>query len=96
MDEEREKAAKVKKKKRSVLIAILIFAALCVAGGLIWWLNRPADDYLFDKQARDGLIDAHTKEDVQKILDTVVSKGMFNASITVSYTHLTLPTTSLV
>ena len=81
MDEEREKAAKVKKKKRSVLIAILIFAVLCVAGGLIWWLNRPADDYLFDKQARDGLIDAHTKEDVQKILDTVVSKGMFNASI---------------
>ena len=44
-------------------------------------MNRPPDDYLFDKQARDGLIDAHTKEDVQKILDTVVSKGMFNASI---------------
>ena len=75
-----DKTQKTKKKHRWIFFLLLLILFI-LAGVGYWFFGRPADDFYFDKQARDGLIKARTKEDVQKILDTVVEKGMFNASI---------------
>ncbi len=75
-----DKTQKTKKKHRWIFF-LLLSILFILAGVGYWFFGRPADDFYFDKQARDGLIKARTKEDVQKILDTVVEKGMFNASI---------------
>ncbi|MEG0576398.1 MAG: hypothetical protein RR500_00890 [Bacilli bacterium] len=68
------------KKKKLILIIIPLLLVLLI-GGAAWWLNRPSQDFFFDKEARDGMISAKSKEDVQKVLDTIVDKGMYNASI---------------
>ncbi|MEG0721434.1 MAG: hypothetical protein RR446_06770 [Lachnospiraceae bacterium] len=68
------------KKKRWVL-PVLLLLLLCLAGGGYWWMNQAKEGFFFDKQAQDGVIKARTKEDIQKVLDTVVEEGMFNASM---------------
>lgn len=75
-----EGAGEVKKKKRWI-IPLLLLVILCIAVGGYMWMKQPVEGFFFDKQAQDGVIKARTKEDVQKILDTVVEDGMFNASI---------------
>lgn len=76
-----DKTQKTKKKKRQWILLLLLLILFILVGVGYWFFSRPAEDFYFDKQARDGLIKARTEEDVQKILDTVVEKGMFNASI---------------
>lgn len=74
-------AGEARKSKRKWFIPLLLLLILSLTGGGYWWMNQADHDFYFDEEALDGLISARSKEDVQKILDTVVEKGMFNASI---------------
>lgn len=72
--------AEPKKKKKWKWLFILLLLLVMAVGGY-WWTQRIPADFYFDKEAKNGLIEARTQEDVQKILDQIVEKGMFNASI---------------
>lgn len=72
---------KANKRKRKWLILLLLLITIGIVGGIYWNINQSSADFFLDKSARDGLIAARSKEDVQKVLDTVVEKGMFNVSI---------------
>ena len=69
------------KKKKLILLLLLLLLVVGVGIGLFVFLQPKEDDFFFDSEAKNGLIEARTKEDVQEILNQVVEKGMFNASI---------------
>lgn len=70
-----------KKKSKIVLLLILLILLLSIVIMLIMPKKTSLDDYWFDEQAKNGIMEGRSAEDVQGILNSVVEKGMFNVSI---------------
>lgn len=67
-------------KKRVVMIVTVILLILC-AGGYLFWRHTQENPYAYDAQAKNGIINARSKDEIQRILNQQVKDGMFNVSI---------------
>lgn len=67
-------------KKRVIMIVTVLLLIGGITGFFIW-KNNKGSGYDYDDAARNGIIDARSKEEIQEILNRQVSKGSFNVSM---------------
>lgn len=79
MEQNREK----KNKKVIVILVVIIIAIGAVAGYFIWqnMAHKEYGKFDLDEMAKDGFFKDKTQEDIEALLNQVVSDGMFNISI---------------
>ena len=68
-------------KKKLVVTMVLLVLLAGGLGGFLLWKSMSGSDYAYDEQARNGNIEARSQDEIQKILNQQVEKGMFNVSI---------------
>ena len=75
----REKQGKSKKK---VIVLAVVLAAVVIAGLLIWRsCGAQESTFAFDDLAKNGFLEGRSQEDIQRLVNEQVEKGMFNISI---------------
>ena len=68
-------------KKRVVAGIAVLLLILAAGGGFFWWKLHNNATYAYDEQAKNGIIEARSKEEIKKILNQQVEKGTFNVSM---------------
>lgn len=67
--------------KKRVIMIVIVLLLLGGIGGYFVWKNNQGSAYDYDDLAKNGIIGARSKEEIQEILNRQVSKGSFNVSM---------------
>ena len=68
-------------KKKIIVIVVLLLVIVGSVGSFLIWKHSQDNSYAYDDLAKNGIIEARTQEEIQRILNQQVEKGTFNVSI---------------
>ncbi|WP_066688325.1 hypothetical protein [Christensenella intestinihominis] len=80
---ERQGRGKKKSSRKAIIVLVIALIALGTVTGYFIWQNAAGGHSRFelDELARDGFFKDKSPEDIEALLNQVVSEGMFNISI---------------